>query len=200
MARDPRQSDRVNLSETTVLLIDDNPQSLDILSSIVQGFGVREQVRAMSAEAAKAILNRRSVDLILVDCAMPDMDGYDFVRWLRRENPEPLCMTPAVMLTGHATQAQVAKSRDCGASFIIAKPLTPAVLLQRLLWLAADQRVFVQSAGYVGPDRRVRNAGPPLGMAGRRHDDLSAEVGAAVEANMDQGEIDSFFKPQRVAL
>lgn len=201
MARDPRQSDRVNLSETTVLLIDDNPQSLDILSSIVQGFGVREQVRAMSAQTAKDILQRRSVDLILVDCGvMGDMDGYDFVRWLRRENPEPLCMTPAVMLTGHATQAQVAKSRDCGASFIIAKPLTPAVLLQRLLWLAADQREFVQSAGYVGPDRRVRNAGPPLGMAGRRHDDLSAEVGAAVEANMEQGEIDSFFKPQRVAL
>lgn len=201
MARDPRQSDRVNLSETAVLLIDDNPQSLDILSSIVQGFGVREQIRAMSAQTAKDILSRRSVDLILVDCgAMGDMDGYDFVRWLRRENPEPLCMTPAVMLTGHATQAQVAKSRDCGASFIVAKPLTPAVLLQRLLWLAADQRVFVQSAGYVGPDRRVRNAGPPLGMAGRRHDDLSAEVGVAVEANMDQGEIDSFFKPQRVAL
>lgn len=200
MARDLRPSDRVNLSETNILLVDDNPQSLDILSSIVQGFGVREQTRAASAAAAKDIVQKRQIDLILIESAMSEMDGADFVRWLRRETPEPLCMTPVVMLSGHATRAQVAKSRDCGASFIIAKPLTPAVLLQRLLWLAADQRAFVQSANYVGPDRRVRNEGPPAGQAGRRHDDLSGEVGAAVEPNMDQTEIDSFFKPQKVTL
>lgn len=200
MSRAPRASDRVNLEETTVLLIDDNPQSLDILSSIVQGFGVREQIRCMSGIAAKDIIKRRQIDLILVDCAMPDMDGYDFVRWLRRETGEPTSMIPVVMVTGHASQSQVAKSRDCGASFIVAKPLTPTVLLQRIVWLASDERVFVQSANYVGPDRRVNNFGPPLNMPGRRHDDLSAHVGAAVEANMDQSDIDSFFKPKRVAL
>lgn len=200
MSRSPRSSTRVNLEHASVLLIDDNPQALDILSSVVQGFGVREQIRCGSALEASGILKRRMVDLILVDCAMPDMDGYDFVRWLRRETGEPTSMIPVVMVTGHASQSQVAKSRDCGASFIVAKPLTPTVLLQRILWLANDERVFVQSANYVGPDRRVNNFGPPLNMPGRRHDDLSAHVGAAVEANMDQSDIDSFFKPKRVAL
>jgi hypothetical protein len=37
-------------------------------------------------------------------------------------------------------------------------------------------------------------------MPGRRKDDLSAHVGAAVEANMDQSDIDMLMKPQRVAL
>lgn len=200
MSPAPRPSPRVNLAQTSVLLIDDNPQALDILSSIVQGFGVREQVRCGSAIEATEIVKRRMVDLILVDCAMPLMDGHDFVRWLRRETPAPTCLTPVIMLTGHAAPSRVHKSRDCGASFVVTKPLTPGVLLQRILWLATDRREFVKSENYVGPDRRVRNFGPPLGTAGRREGDLSAHVGQAQEANMDQSDIDSLIKPRRVAL
>jgi len=191
---------RVNLEHSSVLLIDDNPKSLDMLSSIFHGFGVKEQIKCESAVAATEILRRRMVDLILVDCSMPEMDGYDFVRWLRRETPPPLRYTPVIMLTGHAAQSKVHKSRDCGASFVVAKPLTPAVLLKRTLWLAGDEREFVESAGYVGPDRRVRNFGPPLGHPGRRAGDLSTHVGVAKEPNLDQADIDMLLKPQRVAL
>lgn len=193
-------SDRVNLEQTTILLIDDNPQALDILSSVVQGFGVKEQVRCDSATKATEIVRHRMIDLILIDCAMPEMDGYDFVRWLRRENAKPLNMTPVIMLTGHASPSQVQKSRDCGASFVVAKPITPAVLLKRILWLSRDERDFIECETYVGPDRRVRNLGPPLGMAGRRAGDLSAHVGEAKEENMAQDDIDSLIKPRRVAL
>lgn len=200
MGSGSHSSSRVNLAQTSVLLIDDSPQALDILSSIVQGFGVREQIRCASAIEATEIIKRRMVDLILVDCAMPQMDGYDFVRWLRRETPQPTCLTPVIMLTGHAAPSTVHKSRDCGASFVVKKPLTPGVLLQRILWLANDKREFVKAENYVGPDRRVRNFGPPLGMAGRRAGDLSAHVGQAVEANMDQSDIDTLMKPRRVAL
>lgn len=200
MAQPPRSSDRVNLEQITVLLIDDNPQALDILSSIVMGFGVREQIRCGSAVEACQIVKTRQVDLILVDCAMPEMDGYDFVRWLRRETPAPTRHMPVIMISGHAANSKVMKSRDCGASFVVTKPLTPRVLLQRLVWLASDQREFIECETYVGPDRRVRNFGPPLGMAGRRKGDLSAHVGEAVEPNLDQADIDSIIKPRRVAL
>ena len=200
MARTPRPSDRVNLAHVTVLLIDDNLQALDILSSIVQGFGVKEQIRCSSAIEASGVVKKRPVDLILVDCAMPEMDGYDFIRWLRREGPAPTRQTPVIMLTGHAAASTVHTSRDCGASYNVTKPLTPAVLLQRIVWLSTDEREFIQSETYVGPDRRVRNMGPPLNVPGRRKGDLSTHVGAAVEANMDQSDIDSLFKPRRVAL
>ena len=200
MGRASRHSDRVNLGNATVLLIDDNAQALDILSSVVQGFGVREQIRCASATEATEVIQKRAIDLILVDCAMPDMDGYDFVRWLRRETPRPTCLTPVIMLTGHAAQSRVEKSRDCGASFVVTKPLTPKVLLERALWLGGDEREFVQCDSYTGPDRRVRNFGPPLNMTGRRAGDLSTHVGEAVDANMDQSDIDMLIKPMRVAL
>lgn len=193
-------SDRINLGQSSVLLVDHNTKSLDMLSSIFHGFGVREQIKCGSSERAMKLVQQRDIDLILIDCSMPEMDGYDFTRWLRRETPAPLKHTPVIMLTGHAAQSKVQKSRDCGASFVVTKPLTPAVLLQRILWLAADERSFVECDTYVGPDRRVRNFGPPMDMAGRRSGDLSAHVGAATEENMDQASIDMMIKPMRVAL
>lgn len=192
--------DRVNLEQSTVLLIDDNPQALGMLSSVFHGFGVKEQIKCTSATAAVHIVQQRAVDLIVIDCVDPEMDSYAFARWLRRETPAPVRFTPIMLLTGHASQSKVQEGRDCGVSFVVTKPLSPAVLLRRVLWLAGDEREFVESANYVGPDRRVRNFGPPLGISGRRQGDLSTHVGAAVEANMDQSDIDTLLKPQRVAL
>lgn len=140
------------------------------------------------------------MDLILVDCAMPEMDGYDFVTWLRREAPEPARFTPVIMILGHAAQARVARGRDCGASFIVAKPLSPSLLLKRIIWLGGEDRDFVEAEHYIGPDRRVRNYGPPPGTDGRRSSDLSGDLGEAVEENMDQDDIDMLMKPMKVSL
>lgn len=192
--------EKINLENSSVLLIDDNEQALNMLSSVVVGFGVREQIKASSATQAVEILKSRSVDLIIIDCSDPEMDSYAFTRWLRRETPAPLRYTPVIMVTGHATQSKVRESRDCGASFVIVKPITPSVLLKRVVWLAQDQREFIECETYAGPDRRVRNFGPPLGERGRRAGDLSAHIGIAKEANMDQADIDALLKPQRVQL
>ncbi|MHC3126365.1 chemotaxis protein CheY [Brevundimonas sp. GN22] len=194
------KDDRVNLEHSSVLLIDDNQQALDMLGSVVQGFGVREQIKLTSATAAVKLLQERSVDLIIIDCADPEMDSYAFTRWLRRETPAPMKYTPVIMVTGHASQSKVREGRDCGVSFVVVKPITPNVLLKRVVWLAMDGREFIECPTYVGPDRRVRNFGPPMGEKGRRAGDLSAHIGIAKEANMEQADIDALLKPQKVQL
>ena len=78
--------------------------------------------------------------------------------------------------------------------------MSPSLLLKRIIWLGGEDRDFVEAEHYIGPDRRVRNFGPPMGMSGRRAGDLSAHVGAATEENMDQASIDMLIKPMRVAL
>jgi hypothetical protein len=60
--------------------------------------------------------------------------------------------------------------------------------------------MFVESETYVGPDRRFKNTGVPVGTKGRRKGDLSADVGEAVDPNMSQDDIDNLLKPNRVAL
>ena len=199
MARPPTP-DRVNLARSHVLLVDHTQKSLDMLSSIFHGFGVKQQIKRSTTAEAVATMESRDVDLVLIDCSMPEMDGYDFTKWLRRETPPPMRYTPVILLTGHASQSKVHKGRDCGASFVVTKPLTPTVLLQRILWLGGDERSFVECDTYVGPDRRVRNFGPPVGLPGRRSGDLSEHVGAAKQANMDQSDMDMLMKQKKDSL
>lgn len=198
MALDPKI--RINLDRSVVLLVDDNPQALEALASMFRGFGVRKQFKAASGAEAMHIVKTQELDLIITDSTMPDMDGYDFVRWLRREGPETARFAPVIMLTGHAARSMVEKSRDSGANFVVSKPFTPEILLQRVFWVAKDERQMVVADGYVGPDRRFKNMGPPLGMKGRRKDDLSSHVGAATAPNMDQSDIDMLLKPAKVQL
>jgi len=191
---------RMNLERSVVLLVDDNAQALELLSAMFRGFGVHRQVKSSSAADAQNIVKNREIDLIVIDTQMPGMSGYDFVRWLRREAPPEYRFTPVIMLTGHAARATVESSRDSGANFILAKPFTPEVLLQRIYWVAKDERQIVSCDSYVGPDRRFKNLGPPIGKKGRRKDDLSGKVGLAKEPNMVQDEIDMLMRPTRVAL
>ncbi len=93
-----------------------------------------------------------------------------------------------------------AQARDSGAYFIVTKPLQPGVLWQRILWIARENRAFVESENFVGPDRRFRNMGPPPGMTGRRDGDLDLKVGAALAPNMSDTELSAMFKPMKVAL
>lgn len=198
MALDP--AIRINLERSVVLLVDDNPQALEALAGMVRGFGVRKQFKCKSGAEAMHIVKTQELDLIVIDSAMPDMDGYDFVRWLRREAQPEVQFTPVIMLTGHAARSMVVKSRDSGANFVMARPFTPEILLQRIFWVAKDERQMVKAESYVGPDRRFKNLGPPLGVKGRRKDDLSGHIGAATDPNLDQMDIDQMFKPARVQL
>ena len=180
-----------------ILIADDHEVVRIGLAALLDGQpGFSVVAQAGSGDEAVRQARRVRPDVVVMDIRMPNGSGVDACRVITRELPD----TPVVMLTSHAAASRVHKSRDCGASFVVTKPLTPTVLLQRIVWLSADEREFIEAPGYVGPDRRVRNMGPPLNVAGRRSGDLSTHVGAAVEANMDQSDIDNMFKPRRVAL
>lgn len=192
--------DKFDLQRISVLVVDDNNQSLDIMTQVMNGFGARNVTRCVTVKEAREVLDSRRIDLVFTDASMPVEDGYDLVRWLRRQAKEPNRFTPVVVVTGHTRQSQVAKARDCGAHFVVAKPIQPNVLLQRVFWVARDERMFVDCDAYAGPDRRFKFEGPPPGEDGRRNSDLDGEVGQATEANLSQAELDSMMKVAKVAL
>jgi CheY-like chemotaxis protein len=166
-----RDSDRINLERAVVLLVDDNPQALDILGNILTGFGVRQVYRCASAEQAMEKIKSVQFDLIITDANMPGMDGWELVSWIRRQSGKANRCLPVIVCTGYTRLSQVLKARDCGANFVIAKPLTPRVILERIFWVAGGERPFIECDSYVGPDRRWKQVGPPEGVAGRRLED-----------------------------
>lgn len=163
----------INLSRANVLLIDDSPFGLRLLEQMMKGFGVRACYSCGSSLYAQDVIRREAVDLIVIDCDMPELDGYDLIRWMRNSGMEN-AYTPVIMVAGHTKASKVKKARDCGANFIIARPFSPSVLLDRIVWIARDPRPFLEASDYAGPDRRFREEGPP--RTGERRADRLKEA------------------------
>ena len=192
-----RRHERVNLSTAEVLIACGDAEGLEILAQMFAGFGVHTPRRCGSAAEAMVVVGERELSLLVVDTALADGEGCEFIRWLRRCG-SPNAWAPAILVSGHTTPTQIFKGRNAGASFVVRKPVPPLVMMQRILWLLNDQRAFVTSDNYSGPDRRIRSIGPPVGQKGRRHDDLSVELGEAKTPNLDQDQIDALFQPKAV--
>jgi DNA-binding response OmpR family regulator len=163
------------LHQRVVLVLDDNPHILKILSAVIASAGAREVIVCDSAGAARSHLELRAVDLILADAEMPGCDGYSFVRWLRTEGPPDNRRVPVVMVTGHTRPSEVLRARDAGATTLVGKPIAPQVLLSRIGAALNNTKPFVASKAFVGPDRRVRNQGPAGGLAERRVESRALE-------------------------
>jgi len=191
---------KIDLSRSRALLLDDNATHLELMSSILSSFDLRKQTKCGSVAEARDAAMGAEFDLVLVEAALSEGQGFDFIRWLRREAPETNRSTSILVVTSGTRLEEVGMARDCGANFVVAKPVTPQVLLQRIVWLGRDRRQFVEAENYSGPDRRFKIFGPPPGERGRRHDDINADLGAASEPNMSQDAIDMLMKPTRVSL
>jgi CheY-like chemotaxis protein len=188
--------DRLRLDGIRTLVADGDPAGGILLLEMLRGLGFTSLKLVETAKAAEAALELDNYDLCLCDAALPDASGAEFVRSLRAR-PAPLRFLPIMALTGYAAFDQVLALRDAGAHLVMKKPVSPQSLYDRIAWVAQPRRGFVESATYVGPDRRFRSLGPPGGI-GRRATDLSIEIGAATEPNMSQDEIDNLIKPMKV--
>ena len=171
MALDPKSRARFNLSKTVVLLFDPTPLGLAILTQILTGFGARKIHRCNTIDEAKQVVADYEVDLMIIDAMAESGEGYEFVRWLRTNVPEPNRHTPVLLTAAHTKASDVASARDCGGHFIVAKPLAPIVVLERIIWIAKEGRAFVLSDEYVGPDRRFAKNDPKGEHPRRRRED-----------------------------
>lgn len=156
-----RESSVINLAGAVTMVVDDSPFALELTSQALLGFGIRTRYSCHSAAEAMAILADCPIDLLVVDCEMPEMDGYELVRWLRRSGLDPNAFVPVVMTAAHIRRSRVAEARDCGASFVITKPFSAKTLLERIVWVARDSRPFLEVGEYFGPDRRFRQSEAP---------------------------------------
>lgn len=155
-----RESAIINLTGAVTMLVDDSSFAADVTSSALLGFGIKTKYSKRSAAEAIEILQETEIDLLVVDCLMPGMDGFELVHWLRRSGP-PNAFVPVIMTAAHIRRSMVQKGRDCGANFIVTKPFSASVLLERIVWVARDGRPFLEVGEYFGPDRRFRDVPPP---------------------------------------
>ena len=160
----------INLQNAAIALVDGNELGMQILKQIFSGLGARRLRGFATGAEALDCARHTELNLIVASDALGDMSGYEFVRTLRRANLEPNSFTPVIIVSGHTRQSQVAGARDCGANFVVARPISPQVLLERVLWVAQESRPFVDAGKYFGPDRRFKESEQEARRARRRGD------------------------------
>jgi CheY-like chemotaxis protein len=117
-----------------VLVVDDDVRNIFALTSALEAYGIKV-LRAENGRAGIETLKiHPDIDLVLMDIMMPEMDGYETIRGVRRI--EKFKDLPIIALTARAMKADRDKCIEAGASDYIAKPLDMDQLLSMLrVWL-----------------------------------------------------------------
>ncbi len=117
-----------DLSQRTILLVDDAEENLDILVAVLGD--VADLTVATDGESALEILQQETPHLIVLDIEMPGMDGFEVLRRIK-ESPAT-ARTPVVFLSAHSEEAVKARALAMGAVDFIAKPFEGAEVLARI--------------------------------------------------------------------
>jgi CheY-like chemotaxis protein len=174
--------DRLNFSEISVLVVDGDRYATGIVGQILRGFGLTRHYSAANGEAAKKLLLADKYDLMLTESVLPDMKGAALIRWVRRHANMQLRTLPILVVTGYAHFSNVTAARDCGASSVVRKPVSPTVLYDHIAWSAKTDRPFIEADGYAGPCRRFQYGETDPGLSRRASDHYAGEGETMVEA------------------
>jgi CheY-like chemotaxis protein len=116
-----------------ILVVDDNPTNLKLVSDVL-GFEGYAILKASDAETAQEIIRNAPPDLILMDIALPGMDGLTLTRKLKAEDETRRIVV--IALTAFAMKGDDAKAREAGCDGYITKPIDtrtlPAVVADHL--------------------------------------------------------------------
>ena len=111
-----------------IAVIDDSPANVLLAKAALEKAGYSVQTAPNGVEGL-ALLQRISMDLILLDLSMPDMDGFEVLRRLRHEAVGPNSATQVVALTAHVLPGTRSKVSERGFDGFLGKPLKPADLV-----------------------------------------------------------------------
>lgn len=111
-----------------ILVVDDDAE---LRNALVEQLALQEEFETDTVDTAQAaLLHAKSghIDLVLMDVGLPDMDGREVVRVLRKNGFK----APVIMLTGHDTDSDTVLGLEAGANDYVVKPFRFAVLLARI--------------------------------------------------------------------
>jgi len=114
------------LNESTILIVEDEPNIAEIVSLYLKRAGYQPLVIA-NGEEALASLQNQLPDLVILDVMLPGMDGLSLTRWLRQRSNIPI-----ILLTARGEEVDRISGLELGADDYVVKPFSPQELVSRV--------------------------------------------------------------------
>ena len=135
------------MTSRKILIVDDDADLSEALIDQLSLYDEFELTHAASATAGIQAARENHVDLVIMDVGLPDMDGREAVKLLRKGGVR----APIIMLTGHDTDSDTILGLESGANDYVAKPFRFAVLLARIRAQLRQHEASEDAVFSVGP-------------------------------------------------
>ena len=135
--------------EAKVLLVDDEEQFLDALAQRLETRGIKVDSVTSGEDAVKKVEDQ-NFDAIIVDLAMPGIDGIETLKRIKDKRPD----LEIIMLTGHATVKSGIEAMKFGAEDFLEKPVDLNELLEKI-GEAKNKRMLVVEKGHQDEVRKI---------------------------------------------
>lgn len=162
-----------------ILLVEDNAVNQKLIKIQLSRLGYQADVAGNGFEALAA-LEKRSYDLILMDCQMPELDGYAATERIR-ENETPETRLPIIAITANVLPEEVEKCFSSGMDNCLAKPFTQQQLGSEIeRWMNRPDESLLDVHDSVDPEEKQIARGDQFDSIKCRMDELAAEIGFEV--------------------
>lgn len=121
-----------NINDLNVLLVEDNYLNQVLATKVLTNWNWKVDV-AENGQIAVNKLQANNYDIILMDIQMPEMDGYEATRYIRKNLPPPKSTIPIIAMTAHAISGEVERCEQVGMNDYISKPFNEDILYSKIL-------------------------------------------------------------------
>lgn len=148
------------IAKQTILIVDDLEANRDVLQRYIERFG-HNSVSCESGAKTLEILRQQSIDIVLLDYMMPEMNGYQVLLKIK-ENPQTRHV-PVIMISAANELEKIVECIQAGAEDYLAKPFNPTLLKARLQSLINRKELFnkLQAQLQAHKSSMLATAAPP---------------------------------------
>lgn len=116
---------------SNILYIEDNPDNMMLVKRALEARGYK-LLQAMNGVNGVSVAESEDVDLILLDINLPDIDGYEVARRIRKSSKHTLAYVPIIAVTANALKGDAEKAISAGCDVYMSKPINIRELWARV--------------------------------------------------------------------